>query len=280
MRPLISPALQEGYDAYPRVEAAFGDILDESLHPRGPELLYEIAVILSLPRGASVLDLGFGEGRHSIRLAHEFGFAVHGIDAVRRHIEVATEALEEAEKASPGLSNRVRFELGVAEDPPLADAGVDLIWCRETLYHVEALEKAFAECRRVLRSGGRMLISQAFATDRLEPKERERLWAPMGGVPANADPLHLEAAFVAAGFEVEQRIELAGEWDERAQEETGRARRHLLHAPRLLRDPQRYIAKFGRTAYDIKLADCLWHIYHMIGKLSTRVYLLKAPRGN
>ena len=55
------------------------------------------------------------------------------------------------EKANPGLRNRVRFELGIAEDLPLPDAGTDLIWCRETLYHVEALETAFAECRRVLR---------------------------------------------------------------------------------------------------------------------------------
>jgi hypothetical protein len=29
--------------------------------------------------------------------------------------------------------------------------------------------------------------------------------------------------------------------------------------------------------YDIKLADCLWHVYRMIGKLSSRVYLLSAP---
>ncbi len=30
-------------------------------------------------------------------------------------------------------------------------------------------------------------------------------------------------------------------------------------------------------AFDIKLGDCLWHIYRMIGKLSSRVYLLSAP---
>lgn len=60
------------------------------------------------------------------------------------------------------------------------------------------------------------------------------------------------------------------------QEDTGEPGRRLLHAARLLRDPERYIAKFGRSAYDIMLGDCLWHVYRMIGKLSARVYLLKA----
>src|SRR2546423_15664360 len=82
MRPLVSPLLIEGYDAYPRVEEAFGDILDESPHPRGPELLYEIVADLALPSGASVLDLGCGEGRHSVRLGKGFRFPVPGHDPV------------------------------------------------------------------------------------------------------------------------------------------------------------------------------------------------------
>jgi len=64
---------------------------------------------------------------------------------------------------------------------------------------------------------------------------------------------------------------------EHAQEHTRRPGRHLLHAARLIRDPDRYIARFGQANYDIKLGDCLWHIYRMIGKLSSRVYLLSAP---
>lgn len=37
------------------------------------------------------------------------------------------------------------------------------------------------------------------------------------------------------------------------------------------------MTRFGKQNYDIKLGDCLWHIYRMIGKLSSRVYLLSAP---
>ncbi len=270
-----STFLDEFYDDYPRIEAAFQDALDESLNPRGPELLYEVVGKLRLPPEANVLDLGCGEGQHSVQLAKDFHFTVHGIDPVPRHIELAHERLDKAAKRDPELSKLVRFDLGAAEAVPARDASIDLIWCREVLYHVGSLDKAMAECRRVLRTGGYMLICQNFRTDWLEPREAEWLWAAAGVVPGNADPQHVEAAFAGAGFQIEECIELTSEWGEYSEEQTGQVGRQLIHAARLLRAPERYIAKFGQTAYNIKLGDCLWHVNRMIGKLSSRVYLLK-----
>lgn len=271
----MSPFLDEFYNEYPRIEAAFQAALDESLRPRGPELLYELVSKLRLPPGANVMDLGCGEGQHSITLAERFDFEVLGIDPVPRHIQLANDALDKAATRNPELSRLVRFELGAAEALPVEDSSIDLIWCREVLYHVDALDKAFAECHRVLRSRGRLLIHQMIGTERLEAREAEWQWATARAVSANADPKHIEAAFVSAGFDVELCIELGSEWGEHAEEETGQGGRRLIHAARLLRAPERYIAKFGRTAYDIMLGDCLWHIYRMIGKLSGRVYLLR-----
>ncbi|OGO51723.1 MAG: hypothetical protein A2148_02865 [Chloroflexi bacterium RBG_16_68_14] len=272
-----STFLHESYDEYPRIEAAFQDALDESLNPRGPELLYELVGELRLPPQANVLDLGCGEGQHSIQLAKRFRFAVRGIDPVQRHIELAHQRLDEAAKDGPEVGKLVRFELGAAESIPMKDASLDLIWCREVLYHIGSLDNAFAECRRVLRTGGYLLIYHNFATDRLEPGEAEWQWATLGVVPANTNPQHVEAAFVGAGFQIDQCIELASEFGEYAEEQTGQVARHLIHTARLLRAPERYIAMFGQTAYNIKLGDCLWHVYRMIGKLSSRVYLLKSP---
>lgn len=45
----------------------------------------------------------------------------------------------------------------------------------------------------------------------------------------------------------------------------------------LLREPERYVAQFGRTNYDIMLSDCLWHVYRLIGKLGGRAYVLSKP---
>jgi hypothetical protein len=37
------------------------------------------------------------------------------------------------------------------------------------------------------------------------------------------------------------------------------------------------VARFGWAAYEIELADCLWHVYAMIGKLERRAYVLSKP---
>lgn len=204
-----STSLDEYYDDYERIEAAFQDALDESLDPRGPDFLYNVVPKLGLPSGADVLDLGCGKGQHSLKVAERLGFAVRGIDPVRRHIELANEALDEAATRNPELSKLVHFELGAAEALPIEDASVDLIWCREALYYFN-LDKAFAECRRVLRAGRYVVIYNMFNGDRLEPREAARQWTK-GVVPANADHKHVEAAIVGAGFQIEECIELKSE---------------------------------------------------------------------
>ena len=280
----IDPAILESYDNYPRIEEAFQAYLDESLDPRGPDSLYDIIGRLGLPERANVLDLGCGEGKQSVALAERFGFKVRGIDPVPRHIELANERRDESAKQNPELRDLLSFDVGAAEAMPVNDANVDLIWCREVLVLVEGLDEAFAECRRVLRAGGRMFIHDTFKTDRLEPDvansfgaDPQLIHAVFGAAGLGADPQRVEGAFTLAGFEVEERIELGSEWGEFAQETTGAGGRRLMHTARLLRDPERYIAKFGQAAYDIMLADCLWHVYRMIGKIAGRVYLLRTP---
>jgi SAM-dependent methyltransferase len=262
------------YDAYPRIEAEFQATLDISLHPRGPETLYDLVRNLQLPSGSSALDLGCGEGRHTVQLATRFGFAVRGIDPVARHIELANQALAEAAAVQPELLERVRFELGSAEAIPATDGSCDLIWCRDVLVHVAELDQVYASCRRVLRDGGHMLVYQMFGTDQLEPREASWLWTTMGIVPESARSERTEAAIAHAGLRVEQCIELGSEWGEWFEERAGHGTKRLLRAARLLRDPERYRAQFGPMAYDLMLDDCLWHIYRMVGKLSPRIYLL------
>jgi SAM-dependent methyltransferase len=247
------------YDEFPRIEAAFQAALDESLQPRSPELLYELVEGMELPEASLVLDVGCGDGRHSYRLAERFGFSVVGIDPNLPHVE-----------ATP----QVRFVLGVAEALPVEDGAAALVWCRDVLAHVADLEQAYAEFRRVLREGGRALVYQMFATDRLEPREAEWLWRALELAQGSGDPARTEAAIAAAGLRVEERIELTSEWGEWSEEQSGAVGRRLLHAARLLREPERYRERFGEAAYEIMLGDCLWQVYAMLGKLERRVYLL------
>jgi SAM-dependent methyltransferase len=268
--------LNEFYDEYERIEEAFQLALDESLHPRSPDLLYVIADGLGLRAGARIVDVGSGKGQHAIRLAQRFdGATVIGVEPVPAHIEMSNTALDGAARADASLRDRVRFERGTAESMRLEDSSVDLIWAREMLYHVD-LPATLAEWHRVLRPDGRVLIYYHIATEALEP--RERAWfldeALSGVVPQNMDELYVEQAFVDGGFCIAERYDLGSELGERAEEDRGEPGRRLLHAARLLRDPERYKARFGEAAYNIMLGDCFWHIYRMIGKLSTRIYVL------
>jgi len=265
------------YDDYARVEEGFGAALEESLHPRGPQMLYDIVaglgLGLGLGAGAKALDVGSGEGRQAVELAQRFGFEVRGVDPVPRHVAVARQHAS----SRLDVAGRVSFTLGGAEQLPVADGAVDLVWCRDVLVHVPALDPVYAEFRRVLAGGGRAVIYQMFATDLLEPAEAGRLFAAMGVFAENADPTRTVRAVAAAGLHVDDCIELGSEWGEYAQEHGDQAVRRLLHTARLLRQPDRYIERFGREAYDIAVGDCLWHVYRMIGKLGPRVYLLSVP---
>lgn len=125
----------------------------------------------------------------------------------------------------------------------------------------------------VLRPGGYVLLLHSLATSRLGPDEAAWLSPTMHVVPATSDPAFFEAALTHAGFEVQQRTDVGSEWREYREEATGQSR--LLHAARMLRQPERYIVAFGHDAHNIMLGDCYWHIYQLLGKLSYRIYVLR-----
>ncbi len=104
-------------------------------------------------RGASerplrVLDVGCGEGQLTAELARA-GFAVVGVD-------VAEEPLRRARALHEQLDVRLVSAHG---EWPLADARFDAVWAGETIEHVVDTAAWLSEVRRVLRSGGSLLLS-------------------------------------------------------------------------------------------------------------------------
>src|SRR4051812_17876864 len=110
--------LEPFYDAFPRIEPSFNAAISQSLNPRGPELLYDLVAAMSLSPRAVAVDVGCGEGRHSVSLAERFGLSVVGIDPVARHVELARAAGAEA---PPDVAARLRFDRGTADVLPLPD---------------------------------------------------------------------------------------------------------------------------------------------------------------
>jgi SAM-dependent methyltransferase len=118
--------------------------------PGNPVVAVEQPVVWSLldgcPRGRA-LDAACGTGRHSRRLA-ELGHEVVGVDAT-------PEMLLRARAATPGVYF-VRGDLGHL---PMASATVDLAVCALALDHAPDLRKPVMELARVVRPGGRVVIS-------------------------------------------------------------------------------------------------------------------------
>ena len=99
-------------------------------------------------RGERVLDLGCGAGRFVAALRDA------GADAVG--VEIAREALERARRNVPGSDLRLLEPDGAI---PLGHGEIDLVWCSEVLEHVPDTTKLLTEARRVLKPGGRLLVT-------------------------------------------------------------------------------------------------------------------------
>ena len=110
------------------------------------------ALLLAEARpGERVLDLGCGAGRFVAALRDG------GADPVG--VEIAEAALERARRNAPGADLRLLEPDGSL---PLEHGSVDLVWCSEVLEHVADTEHLLLEARRVLRRGGRLLITVPF----------------------------------------------------------------------------------------------------------------------
>ncbi len=104
-------------------------------------------------KGACVLDLGCGGGRNSQFLA-EKGFSVHGLDISPAGVDLTRERLKRA-----GLAGT--FSVGEFTAIPYPNNSFSAIVCIAALDHVTlpGAGKALGEMRRVLRPGGKMLLT-------------------------------------------------------------------------------------------------------------------------
>lgn len=104
------------------------------------------AILQSLPAGAA-LDAACGTGRHARRLV-DLGHRVIGVDANDAMLAVAESKVPEAD-----------LRRGALERLPLGDGEVELVVCSLALTHVPDLAPVLAEFARVLRPGGRVVLS-------------------------------------------------------------------------------------------------------------------------
>ena len=244
--------------------------LDQSLHPRPPEMLYGLVERLNLAADANALDVGCGKGNHTCELARRFNFQAKGIDPVDRNLAIARDAALEQ-----GLAEQVTFTKGSIESIPSEDATFDLVWCRDMLVHVQDLRRGLKECRRVLTPGGYMIIFTTYATELMESKEAARLYAALGIVPENLSPSWVENYITDAGLRILSREVIGSELMQYYEERDGRCTRELMRLARMITAREKFVAELGEANYHITSALYRWVIYQLIGKLSSAIYILR-----
>ena len=116
-------------------------------------------------------------------------------------VDLSAEMLEEARRAvPPGLSN-VRFVRSDLAALDLADASADAVVSNCTINHARDKEAVYREIHRVLRAGGRFVVSDVVAESELPEAVRAdpAAWAACyGGAIPEADYV---AAARRAGFD-------------------------------------------------------------------------------
>jgi ubiquinone/menaquinone biosynthesis C-methylase UbiE len=266
------PTVEELYGEFWAEDEAVQEELDRSLDPRPAESLYDAFAALGVRESDVVLDIGCRDGTHSIELARRFRCEVVAADVIPRHLENARERI-----AKERLEGQIRVVEASIESLPLADGAVDHVWCRDMLNHVR-LREALAECARVLRPGGRMLVYQTFATELLEPREAEQLFSAVAIVPENMSRDYFEELAREAGFAITSVDEIGSEWRERWLE-TGNHKTvdHLLRAARLRRREGEFVGRYGRARYEAILWGSIWGVYQLLGKLCPTAYVLEKP---
>ena len=248
-------------------------LFDRSLAPRNAAMLYAAAGEWGLRANDRLLDIGCRDARYALHLVRQYGCVALGIDPVADNLAAARTLIAQ-EKVEQSLA----VEEGVIAALPVADASIDFIWCRDMLNHVPDLAAGFAECRRVLKPGKRMLVYQTFATPRLYAEEAAFLYDALAIVAETMDPGWWETAAAAADLRIIHRDVIASEWREAWEEDGSRiTAQQLLRIARLQRDPALYVEQAGATTYQIELANDLWGVYQMLGKLCPTLYVLERP---
>jgi SAM-dependent methyltransferase len=245
-------------------------LLSESLAPRSPDFLLDLAMPLLKP-DSRLLDVGCRDARHLIPLVARSGCTGVGIDPVDRNVDRARAAV-----AAAALDRRIEIRRGVMEQIDEPDCSIDVVWCRDVLEVIPDLQAGLSEIARVLKPGGSAVIYTVFAT-RLEPREAAAVNQPLGTVPQNLERAWVEEAFKQAGFRIERLEEIGTEFREYEEERTQPVSDSLLRLARLRRRREEVTRRFGKDKYDVWEASLHWLAYLLLGKLEPVAYVLRLP---
>lgn len=151
----------------------------------------------SLREGEIVLDLGSGAGLDCFLAAQRVGKSgrVIGVDMTPEMIEKAKELAEKGEYEN------VEFKLTEIEDLPLADDSVDVVISNCVINLSPDKKRVFSEAFRVLKPGGRLMISDIVLLKPLPDSIKYSVEAYIGCVAGASLKDDYLSAIKKAGFQ-------------------------------------------------------------------------------
>ena len=160
--------------------------------------------LASIKEGETVVDLGSGAGFDCFLAANKTGKAgkIIGVDMTAQMIDTARE------NAKKGDYENVEFRLGEIENLPVADNTADLIISNCVINLSPDKESVFQEAFRVLKPGGRIMISDIVLTEELLDVLKQSLEGYVGCVSGAMKREDYLGVIQEAGF---QDVEIIGE---------------------------------------------------------------------
>jgi arsenite methyltransferase len=160
--------------------------------------------LASLKEGETVLDLGSGAGFDCFLAAQRVGPSGRVIG-----VDMTPEMLDKARgNARRSGCENVEFRMGEIEHLPVADNTVDVIISNCVINLAPDKRQVFREAFRVLRSGGRLLVSDIVLLKELPPEIKDSVDAYARCVSGAALKSDYLRAISAAGF---QQVKVVGE---------------------------------------------------------------------
>jgi SAM-dependent methyltransferase len=117
------------------------------------EAIPELAEELRLGPGSTLLDVACGRGAYGLMIAEEAGASLIGVD-------FSAQALAEArEQAARMEVSNASFRVGALTATGLPDASVEAVLCTDAIHFPDEPARAYDEILRVLKPGGRVVLT-------------------------------------------------------------------------------------------------------------------------
>lgn len=190
-RPVWGPGVEGREQAFHYVDDRIAEVIQRTPAATGP---------------LHVVDLGCGVGASLCYLAARLPIRGSGITLSPVQARLAAERAREA-----GLSDRVVCVEGSYDDLPRTIPPADVAYAIESFAHATAPERFFAECGRLVKAGGALVICDDFTRAVVGRRAERTVDRFTRGWHLNSllAPDQVRVLAAAAGFSLESRTDLS-----------------------------------------------------------------------